>query len=300
MIIENYFEEITVSQCYSSTTPCYFPRFAPRFSYLKDKKENPFFRIFTLIELLVVIAIIAILASMLLPALSSAKEDGNKADCINNLKEITLGNMMYSQDYNDYLVPYASDMMSSNTHRWHGSSESSSNGGNTYYDPAEYPLAIYIGTSGAISRCRSLTVPENTQSFERGCGGYGYNTMVGKNAPDDWSSDGFSSGFDLINMKNCSQKVMFADSAIPVGENGGWGSDHLGFSSSIEAPGGTYLMYPTMHFRHKNKANISHCDGHVTSESLKSSNNNYDRCWNLGHPCNNNDTDRNKYYDPRE
>ncbi|MFA6814930.1 MAG: type II secretion system protein, partial [Lentisphaeria bacterium] len=97
MIIENYFEEITVSQCYSSTIPCYFSRFFPRFRPPKVQKENQFFRIFTLIELLVVIAIIAILASMLLPALSSAKEDGKKADCINNLKEITLGNMMYSQ-----------------------------------------------------------------------------------------------------------------------------------------------------------------------------------------------------------
>ena len=62
---------------------------------------------FTLIELLVVIAIIAILASLLMPVLAKAKEQGMRARCIGNIKQILLSTQMYVTDNSDWM-PYTS------------------------------------------------------------------------------------------------------------------------------------------------------------------------------------------------
>ena len=60
---------------------------------------------FTLIELLVVIAIIAILAAILFPAFARARENARRASCQSNVKQILLGVMQYTQDYDEKYPP---------------------------------------------------------------------------------------------------------------------------------------------------------------------------------------------------
>jgi prepilin-type N-terminal cleavage/methylation domain-containing protein/prepilin-type processing-associated H-X9-DG protein len=62
---------------------------------------------FTLIELLVVIAIIAILAAILFPVFAKAREKARQTACLSNLKQMSTAWTMYSQDYDESVIPWS-------------------------------------------------------------------------------------------------------------------------------------------------------------------------------------------------
>ncbi len=233
---------------------------------------------FTLIELLVVIAIVALLAAILFPVFVSVQESGKKAKCNTQLKQLAAAMISYAYDNSGRFVPAASDIYTSGGghNRWHGYRE---NIGDSF-DPTKGPLWKYLGRTNGIKECpsapRFLANSEeglSLDAFESGCGGFGYNAMyVGGTYYRNSGVRKYQEASLISEICQPSRTILLADTAMVTNPSGRMYIEY----SFVEPPhpvtvsgvNSNMWMSPSIHFRHRNSANVAWCDGHVTSEKM--------------------------------
>jgi len=210
------------------------------------KKQNKKSRNFTLIELLVVIAIIAILASMLLPALSKARETAKQIKCTSNLKQCSLGGLMYGNDYGDFIpmsyVTYALPPLTGET-RWFGFLNVLGYLPNQMVAICPTRNSPTMGIDGVGVRI------SRTQVYS-----YGMNIRLNWNSGEGWVK--------ITNIKNAASNLYLADSIYYTTYSG---INDWVFASSVVWYKPASNSEKAVHLRHNNAANTAFLDGHVES-----------------------------------
>jgi prepilin-type N-terminal cleavage/methylation domain-containing protein/prepilin-type processing-associated H-X9-DG protein len=243
---------------------------------------------FTLIELMVTVAIVALLMVMLIPALQAAKAMGAKAACAANLRHLHAANTLYAGDRGHY-VAAASDLLTTNRKRWHGGRT----GAGHSFRAELGPMQDYLGSSGELRRCpalRSVETNSSANAFESSCGGYGYNAIgVGSRIyQHGFNSAAMAQGMKPEMIANASETVMFADCAFP--QPYGPNPDYL-IEYSFAEPYHWVLQAgqesgmqanPSVHFRHRGRALVVWCDGHVSDEVMETTAQSYLTAMNVG------------------
>ena len=214
---------------------------------------------FTLVELLVSLAVVGLLAAILAGAFPAAKATADSAACRSNLRQLAAANLAYAADHGRY-VAAAADIDGPNSIRWHGVRAGGA------FDGSQGPLAPYLGGGGAsawVRRCPGFR--PDAAGFEAACGGYGYNALgVGSELclPGGGQKVGMRPGA----LARPAQTVMFADAAYLQGNGAKAKLIEYSFAEPPRFAGGG-TPWPTIHFRHRDKANVAWADGHVTAET---------------------------------
>ena len=212
---------------------------------------------FTLVELLVVIGIIAVLIALLLPVLNVARESARSASCSSNLRQLHLASLLYAGDNRGYLPPAHLDYVTKNLHRWHGTRATT----DEPFDFLGSALRRYLQTP-QIKQCPSFDFTAG--GFEESAGGYGYNDhYLGSSIEDDgWTDDAVNRPAKAASVRKPSETIVFADAAMA------W--PNLVEYSFLEPPlVGGFPSSPSVHFRHRGRANVVWLDGHATSQRME-------------------------------